>query len=362
MSGFLGTEPRWALRRVRLLLSERVPYCWFSHEEPCRPLLVAAIPADHAGVLALPVSRRWLSAALAWMHQPHPASCSITPATTPFAMTVRCLPVSQFASRSESNSISFRHLPAAPVPFFWNNSVWTLLPEVFCYFDPCWFGLTQTPPTSARCRWTRLRCLACRGGVRLAGTGKYVVALFRPLHVLPPSLLFGLISLAPAFLAGAVLYLYRDKVPDSGWLALGFVVVFVAGARLPFFGQGMARFSHFLPGPTSVMAPALAYPLIWLGIHLPSPFQRVGARNDYSYGVTFMAGPSCSFSGCGVCSIGGTWSLPHQRAGSVVLAVLSWHLVEKRALSLKKADPRVILTFGAKRLKGRSAAIARSDD
>ena len=53
----------------------------------------------------------------------------------------------------------------------------------------------------------------------------------------------------PAFLAGAVLYLYRDKVPDSGWLALGFIVLFVAGSGLPLFGEGETRFLHFLPGP-----------------------------------------------------------------------------------------------------------------
>ncbi len=119
----------------------------------------------------------------------------------------------------------------------------------------------------------------------------------------PLSLLFGLITLGPAFLSGTVLYLYRHDVPDSGWLALGFIVVYVAGAWLPFFGVGETRFLHFLPGPTSVMAPALAYPLVWLGIHLPAVFQRVGARNDYSYGVYIYGWP--------VMQLLGMWGVQH---------------------------------------------------
>ena len=67
--------------------------------------------------------------------------------------------------------------------------------------------------------------------------------------------------------------------------------MFLAGSSLPFFGNGEARFLHYLPGPTSVMAPTLAYPLIWLGLHLPSLFQRIGARNDYSYGVYIYGWP-----------------------------------------------------------------------
>jgi hypothetical protein len=116
------------------------------------------------------------------------------------------------------------------------------------------------------------------------GPANNVAYAFGP-FVLPPSLIFEFLTLAPAFLAGTVLYLYRNAVPDSGWLAVGFIVVYAGGSWLPFFGVGEVRFLHFLPGPTSVMAPALAYPLVWLGIHLPPLFRRVGTRNDYSYGV-----------------------------------------------------------------------------
>jgi hypothetical protein len=37
--------------------------------------------------------------------------------------------------------------------------------------------------------------------------------------------------------------------------------------------------------------------------------------------------------------------------GAIGLAVLSWHLVEKRALSSKKLDPREVLAFPTRRLR-----------
>ncbi len=299
--------------------------------------------------------------ALAWLHQAHPPSCSIISCyysvghngPTAYVYHNFLLGVNQFNIVSTPSG--------GPVPYFWNNSVWTLLPEVCCYLLLA--GLASLKLLHRRLFVAGVACGLWLVEVAFAWRGTAIVAHSFGPFVLPPSLVLGLLSLGPAFMAGAVLYLYRDKVPDSGWLAAGFIVVYVLGSALPIFGQGEARFSHFLPGSTNVMAPALAYPLVWLGIHLPSLLQRVGARNDYSYGVYIYGWP--------VMQLLGIWGVQHWGyaafaasavVGSVGLAVVSWHLVEKRALSLKKVDPRVVVTFGAKRLKGRSAAVARPDD
>ncbi len=300
--------------------------------------------------------------ALAWTHQQHPASCSIfscyyfIPHNGPFDYLYHnwLLGVNQY----NIGTTPF----GGPVPFFWNNSVWTLLPEVFCYLILA--GLVSLKLLRRRRVVLGLTCGAWLLEVVVAywGPTNNAPHAFGP-FVLAPSLLLGIITLAPAFLTGTLLYLYRDKVPDSGWLALGLVAVFAAGAWLPFFGQGMTRFLHFLPSSTSVMAPALAYPLLWLGTHLPSPFQRVGARNDYSYGVYIYGWP--------VQQLLGMWGVQHWGyvvftasavAGSVTLAALSWHLVEKRALSLKKIDPRVILPFPTRKLNTHSRAVMPSED
>jgi peptidoglycan/LPS O-acetylase OafA/YrhL len=298
--------------------------------------------------------------ALAWIHQAHTASCSISSCyyfvghDGPFAYVYH-------NSLLGWNQVNIGSTPfGGPVPFFWNNSVWTLLPEVCCYLVLA--GLAFLKLLHRRRVVVGVACSVWLLEVVIAwwGPANNVAHGFGPFQ-LPPSLIFGVLTLGPAFLAGAVLYLYRDDVPDSGWLALGFIVVFAGGSGLPFFGDGEVRFLHFLPGPTSVMAPALAYPLVWLSIHLPPLFQRVGARNDYSYGVYIYGWP--------VLQLLGIWGVQHWGypvfaasavAGSVALAMVSWHLVEKRALSLKKVDPRVILT--ARRLSARNAAVAPPED
>jgi peptidoglycan/LPS O-acetylase OafA/YrhL len=296
--------------------------------------------------------------ALAWIHQTHPSSCSITSCyytighDGPFSYVYHnfLLGVNQY----NIGTTPF----GGPVPFFWNNSVWTLLPEVCCYLFLA--ALASLKLLHRRHVVAGLACGLWLVEVVIAWRGPAnVVHSFGP-FVLNPSLVLGVISLGPAFLAGAVLFLYRDKVPDSGWLALGFVGVFVAGSCVPFFGENQARFSHFLPGSTSVMAPALAYPLIWLGIHLPSLFRRVGARNDYSYGVYIYGWPVLQLLGIwGVQRWGYAAYTATAIAGSVALAILSWHLVEKRALSLKKVDPRSILSLRTRRLVVPSTAVVR---
>jgi len=88
---------------------------------------------------------------------------------------------------------------------------------------------------------------------------------------------------------------------------------------------------------SDLVAPFIAYPLLWLGIHLP--LQKVGARNDYSYGVYIYAFP--------ITQLLVLWNA--ERLGyigfmflTVLLtapfAVASWWLIEKWAISLKKLD------------------------
>ena len=143
--------------------------------------------------------------------------------------------------------------------------------------------------------------------------------------------------LTPIFLSGSLIFLYREKLPDSGTLALGAAFLVLAGFAIP-AGIGAPHWQRTSLNLTAVF---LAYPLIWLGIHLP--LQRVGAVNDYSYGIYIYAFP--------IQQLLVTWGVNRLGYGPytllsiiavIPLAVASWWVVEKHALRLRAANPTEI--------------------
>jgi peptidoglycan/LPS O-acetylase OafA/YrhL len=141
----------------------------------------------------------------------------------------------------------------------------------------------------------------------------------------------------PIFLTGSVIYLYRDKVPDSGLLASALTILFVASLWWP-LGLPTNRFTGQIQG-SALWALLLVYPLLWLGTHLP--FQRLGQKNDYSYGIYIYAWP--------VQELLAVWGVQRWFGGYATyafmtilvtspLAIGSWWFVEKRALQFKKLN------------------------
>jgi len=137
--------------------------------------------------------------------------------------------------------------------------------------------------------------------------------------------------LSLGFLGGTLIYLYRERVPDSALLAIICSIAFVATLYLPTYGH--------LPTlqltPSSFGVFLIAYPLLWLGAHLP--FYWIGAKNDYSYGVYIYAFPLTQL----LTSLGaqrvGFWPFMLLTASvTLAFAVASWWLIEKHALRLKK--------------------------
>ncbi len=144
--------------------------------------------------------------------------------------------------------------------------------------------------------------------------------------------LMNMITFVPIFLAGSLLYLYRDDIPDSGALALWCVLLGLLGLGVP-VGNNFPAFTFTSMNFTAVF---FAYPLLWLGIHLP--LQRVGARNDYSYGVYIYAFPMQQLLVVWGANRWGYW--PYTLlcvAATAPLAVASWWIVERNALRLKEA-------------------------
>ncbi len=214
-----------------------------------------------------------------------------------------------------------------PLGYFrpaWNGSLWTLFFEFLCYL------LVGTLALIGLLR----RRLMVAVIAALVWVAEIVVVSVPSLnHQFSPSQhwdLMKMMTFVPIFLAGSLLHLYREKVPDSGILAAGCALVFLSGLVLP-IGNDSPTFTLTSVDVTAV---ALVYPLVWLGIHLP--FQRVGARNDYSYGVYIYAYPVGQLLVVWGAAKWGYWPYALLSVAMVIpFAVASWWAIEKHALRLK---------------------------
>ncbi|MEU0056414.1 hypothetical protein [Streptomyces sp. NPDC006334] len=130
-----------------------------------------------------------------------------------------------------------------------------------------------------------------------------------------------------AFCLGMLGELYKKHVPVSDPLALVSFAVLL----------GSLRYGYFYV----VGIPAFAYALLWLAIRLPGAFRRIGARNDYSYGIYiygFLVQQALAVAGC--TRFGLTVYFLLTMALTLLLVVASWHLVERPALRLKDLGKR----------------------
>ena len=215
-------------------------------------------------------------------------------------------------------------LRGAPFAFGWNGSIWTLFYEFLCYLV--------------------IGVLAMFGALRRRASIIIVAAAVWLLEIVVTSVprlnsqfngfhhweLTNLLRFIPVFLVGSILYLYRERVPDSGWIALGSIAIMLLTYLIP-VGGGIPAVTLTRSDLSAVL---LVYPMLWLGAHLPG--RSIGAKNDYSYGLYIYAFP--------VAQILAVWGV--YRWGYIPftamtflfvapLAIGSWWLVEKRCLRLK---------------------------
>lgn len=195
-----------------------------------------------------------------------------------------------------------------PYPESWNGSLWTLRFEVLCYI---------------------LIALALSIGFikrnSLFIVGAFVAltlcSVFAPASTPQPVLDF--LFLAPFFLAGAVLFLYADRVKVTHTYALGAAALFVVLALL---GQG-----------ESLGGLPVAYLCMWAGITLPAWFQKVGRKNDISYGMYLYGFPiQHLLVAFGLAGAGQALYSVVSVLATIPLAVASWFLIERPANNLAK--------------------------
>jgi peptidoglycan/LPS O-acetylase OafA/YrhL len=200
-----------------------------------------------------------------------------------------------------------------------DGSLWTLVYEVRCYIVVA--ALLAIGMLSRR-----------RVVVPLLAAGLWLAQLLH--QVLPgvaAHLPLGLadnqaVWLTLVFMTGASIALYADALPMNDWLGASAAVVWLG--------------TLFMGGYQLVGLVVLPYLVLWLAARLPIWFHRVGAVNDYSYGIYiygFLAEQLLARFGAS------SWPLVvflvAAGAASFAPAWLSWHLLEKHALRLKHWGP-----------------------
>lgn len=223
-----------------------------------------------------------------------------------------------------------------------DGALWSLRYEVLCYFAVALLAVTGALTRARRVVLlvtAVLGWLVVRQAVRHPfWTGTPDASYYKDIALIPAMGRFDpdvIIYLGFAFALGTLIELYRERIPVSD----------VLGVLCALMLLGSLRFGYLY----TVGLPAFAYLLLWLAIRLPAPFRRIGARHDYSYGIYiygFVVQQSLVVLDL---ARWGFWPyLAMSLAGTLLAAVLSWHLVERPAMKLKD--------LGRKRPPGAPAA------
>lgn len=146
-------------------------------------------------------------------------------------------------------------------------------------------------------------------------------ALYRFTHPEPLPLLVGGRLLVLCFIFGVTAYFYRDRIRSNAGIAIA------SGILLAVL--------FYIPGGEYFIGAPITYLTIYIGLFNPKRI-RFFLSGDYSYGMYLYGFPiqQCLVALIPSLSVGGNAVLA--LAIAFIIAHFSWHLVEKRAMALKK--------------------------
>nr|WP_316174493.1 MULTISPECIES: acyltransferase [unclassified Bradyrhizobium] len=206
-----------------------------------------------------------------------------------------------------------------------NGNVWTLKPEFFCY---ALMALLMV----SRAAYSRKLTTPLWLVVTVA-----MIVVNQATDAFVPDGYLGPTLLVYSFATGVVAFHWREHIKLNASLAL----LSAAAAYLLLLGPKNAFFS----------IPALTYLMIWIGAQrLPS------TGGDYSYGIYLFSYPIQQTLVATFLPLREWWLLfPISALIAILIAALSWHLIELPALRLKKP----VLALSSRMTTKLMAAIAR---
>ena len=217
-----------------------------------------------------------------------------------------------------------------PMTGILNGSLWTLLYEVTCYagvFVAGIFGALRLPRRFAV-------------GLVAVAVLSYLV-IERGLHFGLAGRAEPLVLLAYPFVLGMSAYVWRDRL-RLDW-------------RLGVLAWAATVAACFTPAFTIVYMAAIAYTTLLLGYRLKGPVLGYNRLGDYSYGIYIYAFPLQQLAEH--VWPGQSWLTNVALAfpATLLCAVLSWHLVEQRALAWAKPAAERWSTFWRREGRGAGA-------
>jgi peptidoglycan/LPS O-acetylase OafA/YrhL len=158
-------------------------------------------------------------------------------------------------------------------------------------------------------------------------------------------------QLVVCFLIGVMMYKFRSNIPHN--------------IRLFLVALAAALVCFWVPGGGLLSLLPVAYVTVFLGLLNP-PKLAVLQTGDYSYGIFLYGFPiQQAVVASGLVPLNGWLTLLAAIPFILLVAVLSWHLWEKKMLELRCFRPTIDRNFGFTRpglLKDRIFAISRARD
>lgn len=200
-----------------------------------------------------------------------------------------------------------------PYPAAINGSLWTLFYEVTCYGAVAVVGVSGLTARG----WRFMAFL----GVYTAGYLALKLIDLRT-HLLEQSpLLENFHQLTLPFVLGMAFYHFRRYLPLNGMLCA------LAG--------GVALLARGSPWFEEILVISWSYLIFYLGYLPARPFRIYNRLGDYSYGMYIYAFPLGQITAAVWKGISPLGLLAVSFPATLALAVLSWHLLERRALALR---------------------------